>query len=204
MKLFIDKLKYNLQESIRAKEELLRDEKQLENFGRAVSIVADCYKNGGRLYIAGNGGSAADAQHLAAEFISKLARPRDPLPAEALTTDTSILTAIGNDYGYDQVFSRQIQAKLSARDVFLAISTSGQSPNIIRAIDQCKRMKVPTILLTGRNGGKAAEIADVSILVKGNETSQIQESHMVVYHTLCACVEDLILPEEGGKLYGAE
>ena len=123
-----------LRASIEAKQAFCSDEKALAIFGSIVQIVVAAYRSGGRLYIAGNGGSAADAQHLAAEFVSKLARPRAPLPAEALTVDTSILTAIGNDYGFSNVFARQIEGKMTPRDVFLGITTSGNSENILAAL----------------------------------------------------------------------
>lgn len=190
----IEKLKRNIQHSIQAKQQLMEMATELENFSRAVDVIVDCYRKGGRLYIAGNGGSAADSQHLAAEFVSKLARPRRPLPAEALTVDTSALTAIGNDYGFELVFSRQLAGKARPEDAFLAITTSGQSPNILKALEECKRLRIPSILLSGRAGGKAKALADHTILVPGEETSTIQEGHLVVYHTLCGCVEDAIVP----------
>lgn len=134
----IERLKNNLHTSIEAKHQLLAKGEDLSLFAKAVAIVVERYKRGGRIYIAGNGGSAADAQHLAAEFVSKLARDRALLPAEALTVDSSILTAIGNDYGFEQVFSRQLAGKLTEKDVFLGITTSGNSPNILSALEQCE------------------------------------------------------------------
>jgi D-sedoheptulose 7-phosphate isomerase len=191
----IDCLKKNLESSIQAKQKLLAEPDCLALFARAVETVVDQYKLGGRIYIAGNGGSAADAQHLAAEFVSKLTRDRAPLPAEALTVDSSILTAIGNDYGYDQVFSRQLAGKATARDVFLGISTSGQSPNILRALEQCRAMDLPSIIFCGRDGGKAKTLADYCIVAPGSATSTIQELHIVLMHTLCECVELAIFGE---------
>ncbi len=185
----IARLKKNLEASIQAKQQLLVDEECLRLFSKAVETVVDRYKQGGRIYIAGNGGSAADAQHLAAEFVSKLARNRAPLPAEALTVDSSILTAIGNDYGYDLVFSRQLAGKATAKDVFLGITTSGQSPNILKALEQCRTMEVPSIVFCGRDGGQAKTMADHAIVVPGIATSTIQELHIVLAHTLCECVE---------------
>ena len=185
-------LTHNLNESIAAKQRFLEDAGQQEVFGRAAAEVVRCYQAGGRLYIAGNGGSAADAQHLAAEFVSKLARDRAPLPAEALTVDTSILTAIGNDYGYDQVFSRQIEGKMTDRDIFLGITTSGQSSNILRALEQCRSMNVPSIVFCGHDGGQAKPLADYCIVAAGSATSTIQELHIVLAHTLCECVERAI------------
>jgi D-sedoheptulose 7-phosphate isomerase len=185
----ITRLKKNLEALMQAKKLLLADEVCLEQFGKAVDTVINQYKQGGRIYIAGNGGSAADAQHLAAEFVSKLARDRAPLPAEALTVDTSILTAIGNDYGYDFVFSRQIAGKATSKDIFLGITTSGQSPNILQALEQCRSMGIPSIVFSGRNGGQARTMADCAIVVPGLATSTIQELHIVLAHTLCECVE---------------
>jgi D-sedoheptulose 7-phosphate isomerase len=185
----IARLKKNLEASIQAKHKLLADEECLRLFSKAVETVVERYKQGGRIYIAGNGGSAADAQHLAAEFVSKLARDRAPLPAEALTVDSSILTAIGNDYGFDQVFSRQLAGKATVKDVFLGISTSGQSPNILKALEQCRAMSVPSIVFCGRDGGQARAMSDHCIVVPGIVTSTIQELHIVLAHTLCECVE---------------
>lgn len=188
------KLQKNLEASIAAKQTFLRDAAQMQTFDSAVETVVAAYKRGGRIYIAGNGGSAADAQHLAAEFVSKLARERAPLPAEALTVDSSILTAIGNDYGYDQVFARQIAGKLRREDVFLGITTSGQSPNILKALEQCRAMGIPSIVFAGRDGGRAKAIADFCIVAPGIATSTIQELHIVLAHTLCECVETAMFP----------
>lgn len=188
-------LKKNLETSIQAKQQLLADTECLSLFAKAVETVVDRYKHGGRLYIAGNGGSAADAQHLAAEFVSKLARDRAPLPAEALTVDSSTLTAIANDYGYDQVFSRQITGKATDKDVFLGITTSGKSANILKALEQCRTMGVPSIVFCGRDGGAAGLMADHCIVVPGLATSTIQELHIVLAHTLCECVEAAMFGE---------
>jgi len=187
-------LKDNLESTIRAKQQLLGDAAQMAVFQRAIDAVVACYKAGGRLYIAGNGGSAADAQHLATEFVSKLARDRAPLPAEALTTDSSLITAIGNDYGYEQVFSRQIAGKASAKDMFLAITTSGVSPSILRALEQCRKQGVKSILFTGRDGGPAKPLADYAIVAPGENTNRIQEVHLVLEHTLCESVERAMFP----------
>jgi D-sedoheptulose 7-phosphate isomerase len=182
-------LRGNIRASIEAKTEFLRSELDLCQFSEAVTCLVKSYRKGGRVYIAGNGGSAADAQHLAAEFVSKLARDRAPLAAEALTVDTSILTAIGNDYGYEEVFARQIEGKMHKGDVFLAITTSGNSENIIRALERCEKLGVPSILFSGRDGGKAKALADFSIIATGESTATIQELHIVLAHSLCECVE---------------
>ena len=182
-------LTQNLLDSVQAKQDLLQNKAQILLFEKAVEKVISCYKAGGRLYIAGNGGSAADAQHLAAEFVSKLSKDRDPLAAEALTVDTSVLTAIGNDYGYDKIFSRQIEGKLTKNDIFLGITTSGKSLNIINALDICRKMGIPTIVFSGNDGGTVLEKADYCIVPPGNRTSTIQEIHIVLAHSLCECVE---------------
>ena len=182
-------LKKNILDSIEAKQLFLLQEEQLDIFDNAVSELIKTYNSGGRLYIAGNGGSAADAQHLAAEFVSKLARERAPLPAESLTVDSSILTAIGNDYGFENVFSRQIAGKMTEKDIFLGITTSGMSPNILNALDTCKSMKIPTIVFTGRDGGEAKFKATYCIIAPGERTSTIQELQIVLAHSLCECVE---------------
>ena len=191
----IERLKFNLEASIQAKKDFLEDTQMLAIFSSAVNTLVGRYQKGGRLYIAGNGGSAADAQHLAAEFVSKLARDRGPLAAEALTVDTSILTAIGNDYGYDSVFSRQLEGKATANDVFLGITTSGKSPNILKALEQCRTLAIPSIVFCGRDGGPAKAIADFAVVVPGLATSTIQELHIVLAHTLCECVEAAMFGE---------
>jgi len=183
----------NLRLSIAAKQNFLERPDQIEAFARAVDVVVNAYRHGGRLYLAGNGGSAADAQHIAAELVVRLAKDRRPLPAEALTTDSSILTAIGNDYGYEAIFARQIEAKLRAGDVFLGISTSGNSPNILAALRQCRAQNIPSLLFSGRDGGPARALADHCILVSGEDTSTIQELHIVLGHTLCEAVERAVL-----------
>lgn len=191
---YAQNLKDNLQASIAAKQTMLTATDELATFTRAVDWCVKAYREGGRLYIAGNGGSAADAQHLATEFVSKLARPRAALPAEALTVDTSTITAIGNDFGFDQIFSRQIEGKMTAKDIFFGITTSGESPNIVRALEQCRKQGIRSIVLTGRQGGKVKPLADLCIVVPHQDTSRIQEVHAVIYHTLCGCVESALFP----------
>lgn len=182
-------LEQNLQDSINAKTLFLREAEQIDAFAAAVDQVVRRYREGGKIFIAGNGGSAADAQHLAAEFVSKLARDRAPLPAEALTVDTSILTAIGNDYGFEQIFARQLAGKASSQDVFLGITTSGNSANIVRALNECRERNICSIVFTGHEGGACKELADYCIIANGQKTSTIQELHIVLAHTLCECVE---------------
>ena len=186
-------LKRNLEESIEAKRRLLADNAFSGLFCEAVDKIIERYVQGGRIYIAGNGGSAADAQHLAAEFVSKLAQDRAPLPAEALTTDSSILTAIGNDYGYDEIFARQVLGKMREKDVFLGITTSGNSSNIIRALEACRKHNILSITFCGRDGGKVKDLTDFCLIVPGEKTSTIQELHIVLAHTLCESVETAML-----------
>jgi D-sedoheptulose 7-phosphate isomerase len=189
------RLAKNLEASIEAKRMLLSDAALLSAFDEATTMLVGRYERGGRIYIAGNGGSAADSQHLAAEFVSRLARDRNPLPAEALTVDSSILTAIGNDYGYDQIFARQIAGKATEKDVFLGITTSGRSPNILKALEQCAAQGIPSIVFTGNDGGQAKDLATHCIIAPGKMTSTIQEVHIVLAHTLCECVECAICGE---------
>ncbi len=189
------RLAKNLEASIEAKRLLLADPALLTAFDDATQMLVGKYERGGRLYVAGNGGSAADSQHLAAEFVGRLARDRNPLPAEALTVDSSIITAIGNDYGYEQIFARQIAGKATEKDVFLGITTSGRSTNILKALEQCAKQGIPSIVFTGGDGGKAKDLATHCIVAPGKLTSTIQEVHIVLAHTLCECVECAICGE---------
>jgi D-sedoheptulose 7-phosphate isomerase len=189
-------LRANLRASIAAKCRLLDNGQQLAAFEAAAQLAASVYRSGGRLYIAGNGGSAADAQHLAAEFVVKLCQPRAPLAAEALATDVATLTAIANDFSFEEVFARQLECKASAHDAFIALSTSGESPNIVRALEHCRMAGVPSILLGGRGGGRAGRLANISVIVPGENSCQIQELHVVLYHTLVAYVESALFGDE--------
>lgn len=157
-----------------------------------VEAVVHAFRNGNKLLICGNGGSAADAQHLAAEFVNRYRIERPPLPAIALTTDTSILTSIGNDYSYDEVFSKQVEALGKPGDVFLGITTSGNSPNVLLALDAAARKGMITTALLGKDGGKARERAQIAIVVPAKETARIQEAHLVLEHTLCELVDEAL------------
>ena len=161
----------------------------------AVTMCLDALRDGRKILFAGNGGSAADAQHWAGELVSRFYYDRPGLPAIALTTDTSILTAIGNDYGYDYTFARQIEALGQAGDVFVAISTSGNSPNIIRAVDAAKARGVKVIGFTGQGGSKLASLADLYFQVPSNETPRIQEGHEFIGHLLCGLIEQEMFPK---------
>jgi D-sedoheptulose 7-phosphate isomerase len=152
-------------------------------------LCVDALRAGGKLLIAGNGGSAADAQHLAAEFVSRFYFDRPGLAAIALTTDTSALTAIGNDYGFERLFSRQVDALGRAGDVFIGISTSGNSPNVLAALAECRTKRLITVGLTGHSGGKMAALCDHCLRMPSTETPKIQEGHIIVGHIICALVE---------------
>jgi D-sedoheptulose 7-phosphate isomerase len=151
--------------------------------------IAFSFENKGKLFLCGNGGSAADAQHIAAEFVGRFVKDRKPLPAIALTTDTSALTCIGNDYSFDDIFSRQITALGNEHDILIAISTSGNSQNIINAILAAKKIGIKVISLLGNNGGLANTISDISIIVPSNVTARIQEAHILIGHIICTFVE---------------
>jgi D-sedoheptulose 7-phosphate isomerase len=155
----------------------------------AAEATASALKAGHKLMVAGNGGSAADAQHLVAEFVSRLCEDRPAMRAVALTTDSSILTAIGNDYGYERVFERQLEALGQAGDVFMGISTSGNSPNILRALKFCRTAGIPTIGLSGRTGGKMPDLCDYCILIPSDVTMYIQQAHLALEHIFCMIVE---------------
>lgn len=155
----------------------------------AAKIVIDAYKGGGKVLLIGNGGSAADAQHIAAELVGRFKLERIGLPAIALSTNTSILTALSNDYEYDTVFSRQLEALANDNDVLIAITTSGTSLNILKAVKVARSKSVKVIGLTGRNGGKLKDMADLTIIVPSNNTPRIQEAHITIGHIICDLVE---------------
>lgn len=158
----------------------------------SVLSIIDCYENGGKVILIGNGGSAADAQHIAAELVGKFKLERAGLPAIALTTNTSILTALANDYGYDIIFSRQLEALIKDKDVLIAITASGNSPNILKAIETAKSKNVKVIGMTGKNGGKLRSLLgkeDILINVPSDNVPRIQEAHIVIGHIICGLVE---------------
>jgi D-sedoheptulose 7-phosphate isomerase len=166
---------------------------------KVADALLRAFREGGKLLIAGNGGSAADAQHLATEFLSRFVSDRRPLPAIALTTDTSALTAIGNDYSFERVFERQVRALGSSRDVFLAISTSGRSPNVIAALRAAREIGMTTAGFTGRNPGDMAGLCDFLVQAPSQETAIIQQIHITVGHIVCGLVENAIVAEQSGR-----
>ncbi len=161
-----------------------------ERIVEVAGIISTALKEGNKLLLFGNGGSAADAQHIAAEIVGRFKKDRKALPAIALTTDSSVLTALGNDYGYESVFERQVEALCSPGDVVIGISTSGSSENVIRGILKAKELGATTVAFTGRNGGRLAEVAHYSFVVPSYETPRIQECHITLGHVICELVEN--------------
>lgn len=182
----------SLQEHLRVIEALLRG--SLPEIERAARLICLTLKAGGKLLLCGNGGSAADAQHIAAELVGRYEKPRRAWPAIALTTDTSALTALGNDYGYAEVFARQVEALARPGDLLLAISTSGDSPNILKAVRRARELDCRTIALTGAGGGQLAALCDQAVMVPAARTSRVQEAHITIGHVWCEMV-DLMLTE---------
>jgi len=178
-----------IQETQRVMAAMLASDALLARVEAAAEACITALNNSGRILLAGNGGSAADAQHIAGEFVSRFAFDRPGLPAIALTTDTSILTAIGNDYGYDKLFARQMQAHAQKGDVFIAYSTSGKSPNVITALHEAKHRGVVCIGMTGNRGGPMKDLCDHYLDVPSADTPKIQEGHAVLGHILCGLVE---------------
>ncbi len=183
-----EKIKKIFKESIGVQQKI--SENYLQTIIEIVRLIIQCLKDGGKVILCGNGGSAADSQHIAAEFIGRFKIDRNPLPAIALSTNTSILTCLANDYSYQVIFSRQVQALAKKEDVLIAISTSGRSINVIEAVKTAKNIGLKSIALTGRDGGKLAKIADVSLIVPSDETPRIQESHITIAHIICELVEE--------------
>lgn len=181
----------SFKDSVKTKEKFLTKKNSALIVHSAEAIV-EAFKAGGKLLVAGNGGSAADAQHLAAEFVNRFEIERPPLPALALTTDSSNITSIGNDYSFDQIFSKQVRALGGKNDVLLAISTSGNSANITKAAVVAKSMGIKVIALTGKGGGELAKKADILINVDAKVTARIQEVHITVCHILCELVDHML------------
>jgi D-sedoheptulose 7-phosphate isomerase len=193
----IERIHQIARESIEAKKSFF--DSHAETVARAAELIITSVKTGGKVLIFGNGGSAADAQHIAAELVNRLNYDRPPIAAIALTTDTSILTSVGNDSSFDELFERQLRALGRLGDVALAISTSGNSPNVLRAVAAARELGIKTIALAGRDGGKGGKLADavdVALVVDAPSTQRIQETHITIGHILCELVED--------ALYGAK
>lgn len=184
----IERIQQIARESIETKRAFF--DSQAEAVARAAQMLINSIRAGGKVLIFGNGGSAADAQHIAAELVNRLNYDRPPIAAIALTTDTSILTSVGNDSTFDELFERQVRALGRAGDLCVAISTSGNSPNVLRAVRAAREIGIKTIALAGRNGGSLATMADVSLVVEADSTQRIQETHITIGHILCELIED--------------
>jgi D-sedoheptulose 7-phosphate isomerase len=183
------------EESIQVKQAFLRD--NLDTLMKAIDAIVVGFQSGNKLILFGNGGSAADAQHIAAEFVNRFRIERPPLPAIAFTTDTSIITSIANDYDYKEVFAKQVRALGKKGDVAIAISTSGNAANVLAAIDTCKQLKITTIGLTGGEGGKMLGKVDYLLRVsETRNTARIQETHILVSHVICELVDARLFPSQ--------
>jgi len=189
-----NKIKESLKNSINTKKHLLSDPNFLSTMNHIISQCVQALKNGNSIYWAGNGGSAADAQHLAAELSGRFYYDRPPLPSDALHCNTSYITAVGNDYGYELIYSRLIRGIGKKGDILIGLSTSGNSENILKAFNVAKKMGMYTIGLTGSNGQKFVDNADVTIKVPSTDTPRIQECHMVIGHTICEIIENEMFP----------
>jgi len=188
-----DRITDILLESIQVKEELLRTSiKQIKDIA---DLMIECLRKNGKVILFGNGGSASDAQHIAAEFVGRFKRDRTALAGIALTTNTAVLTSLANDYGYEIVFARQIEALGQKNDIAVGISTSGKAKNVALAIKQAKKMGIKTVALTGGDGGDLAKLADTSLVVPSNVTARIQEAHITIGHIICELVEYALCEE---------
>jgi len=185
-----DRIKDILLESIQVKEEILHT--KVGQIVEIADLIIDCLKKNGKVLIFGNGGSASDSQHIAAELIGRFKKDRVALPAIALTVNTSVLTSLANDYGYEIVFSKQIEALGQKNDVAIGISTSGKAKNVAQAIKQAKKMGLKTIALTGGDGGELAKLADLSLIVPSLVTARVQEAHITIGHIICELIEQAL------------
>lgn len=186
----IERVKNAIKHSISVKAEILSDNKLIERVEEISAIIEYCYQNDGKVLFCGNGGSAADAQHLAAELSGRFYFDRPPLFAEALHVNTSYVTAVANDYGYDEIFARLTKAMGRKGDVLIGLTTSGNSSNIIKAFEEAKKIGMTTIAFTGNSGGKIKEISDFLINIPSTDTPRIQESHIMIGHIICELVEE--------------
>jgi len=188
-------------ESIEIKNRFLKE--NLSTLLEVVKLMAHSFEMGNKVFFFGNGGSAADAQHFAAEFVNRYIMERPPLPAIALTTDTSILTSVSNDFSFNEVFAKQLKALGREGDIAVGISTSGTSPNILRAFEVAREIGIKTVALTGNDGGSLAKVADVSLIVPSSSTPRIQEVHLLIGHILCELVEHYLFLNNPAT-YGGE
>lgn len=192
-------IKYQIKKSYETKQLIYENEELLNKIEELSKKCVQLYRGSNKTILAGNGGSAADAQHIAAELVGRYGFDRPSIPSLALTTDTSNLTAIGNDYGYDKVFSRQLEGMGQSGDIFIGISTSGNSVNIIKAFNSAKEKGITTVALVGRDGGEMAKMADIAIIVPSDSTPRIQESHILIGHIICDIIEKELFGEGVGN-----
>lgn len=185
----VDILKDEIKKSIAVKQALLEDEKMLALVSKVSDVCVDCYQNGGKVLVCGNGGSASDAQHMTGELVGRYLKERDGLPAVALDTNTTVLTALGNDYSYDEAYMKEVIALGRPGDVLFVISTSGNSRNCCLAADKAKEMGLVTVALTGKSGGDLKNICDYTFNVDSSETPRIQETHILIIHMICGMIE---------------
>ena len=186
----MEKIRDIINSSIETKKQLLENEELLNTIQKVVDLVVNCFKNGNRVYFCGNGGSAADAQHLAAEFSGRFYTDRHALPAEALHCNTSYITAVANDYGYDQVYARLIKGIGEPDDILIGLSTSGNSANMVLAFEAAREKNMQTVALTGLTGGAMRSFTDYLINIPSTDTPRIQESHILIGHIICQLVEE--------------
>ncbi len=190
----IERIRQYARESVEVKQTFF--DAHTEKVAAAAELLIVVVRSGGKVLLFGNGGSAADAQHIAAELVNRLSYDRPPIAAIALTTDTSILTSVANDASFNQLFERQLRALGRAGDVAIAISTSGNSANVIRAVEAAKELQIKVIALAGRDGGNLAPLADIALVVEAENTQHIQETHITIGHILCELVQDALFQEE--------
>lgn len=186
-------IKTIISESIKIKEKVAN--KLIPDIEKAIGLIIECYSNDGKLLICGNGGSAADAQHMEGEMVGRFKMERKALPCVALNTNSSSLTALSNDYGVESVFERQVEALGRKKDILIGISTSGNSKNVVKAMIKAKKMGIKTIGLVGSGGGQIKELADLSLVVDSNDTPRIQEAHIMIIHIICELVEKSLFKE---------
>jgi D-sedoheptulose 7-phosphate isomerase len=186
----LDSIRNQIERSIDLGRQITDNQPLLSNIEDTALRVIDAYRNNHKVLLAGNGGSAADAQHIAAELVNRFNFNRPGLPALALTTDTSVLTSVGNDYGFEKIFARQLESIGNQGDIFIGISTSGNSANILAALRTCRKQKISTIGFTGSTGGLMKDLCDICILIPSDETPRIQEMHILIGHIICSVVEE--------------
>lgn len=191
----VNRIEREIVDSIEVKKEILKDKELLSTLATMANQIAASLKNNGKILICGNGGSASDALHIAGEIVGRFQKERNAYPAIALNSDVATMTAIANDYGYNQVFSRQVEGLMRPGDILLGISTSGNSKNVIKAVEKAHEIGGKAFLLAGKSGGKLKDVCDLKIIVPSNVTAHIQEAHICLYHILCGLIEDAMIGE---------